>query len=128
MNWSLIQIIPKINWLKLFVNQACWMNIFNADLAGFYLFHSICEHCGKNRVTGRDEGTMHTKLLFSDEELDVCHLPVGGGSPKLFAPSGIQKCVDEVINRSTVFDLKIKEEWTRRVGSCIINPCSLNQR
>ena len=69
---------------------------------------------------------MRTERLFTNKELDVRQLLVDGGSPKLFAPSRIQKCVDEVINRATEFDLKIKDEWTRRFSACI-STCSGNR-
>ena len=38
---------------------------------------------------------MNTERLIFDEKLDVCHFLVDGGIPKLLAPDGIHKFVDE---------------------------------
>jgi len=37
------------------------VDIFDADLTGFDLFHSICEHCVKNGAARRENGTMRTE-------------------------------------------------------------------
>lgn len=82
------------------------INIFDADLATFSLFHSTCEHGCKNWTVGREERAVRTEShLF-----DIRHLPVEGCSPELFTQSRIRKFIVEVWDCAAHLDVESDEK------------------
>jgi len=65
------------------------VDVFDAHSTSFSFLHPTFKHGSKNGAADREEGTVRTESLFSDEELDVSHLPVDGGSPDFLDPGGV---------------------------------------